>query len=176
MARTNNDFSTNGGISYGWYGNSFRGELSERVTIASGDKQILLKTRLPARCRQVFADVRNVTAVSVTGTDSTGTADAWAVFNIGTSTALATSTASNATASAILTAGTASSAFTSGTGVTTSVATNTSTNQSYLVIAPLSTTGNRISPGTTGTATYAFNATAQVDVRVFFERYDQPGS
>lgn len=176
MPRTNQDFDTNGTISYGWYDNSFRGELRQRVTIASGDKQILLKFQLPARCRQVWADVKNVTSVSVTGTDSTGTADAWALFNLGTSSALATSTASNATASAILTAGTASNAFTSGTGVTTSVATNTSTNPSYLVIAPLSTTGNRISPGTSGTSTYAFNATAQVDVRVFFERYDQPGS
>ncbi len=176
MARTNQDFSTNGGITYSWYGNRFAGELTERVTIASGDKQILLKTRLPARCQQVWADVRNVTAVSVTGTDGTGTCDAWALFNLGTSTALSTATASNATASSVLTAGTASNVYTSGTGVTTSVATNTSTNQSYLVIAPLSTTGNRISPGTTGTATYAFNATAQVDVRVFFFRHDAPGS
>lgn len=176
MARTNNDFLTNGAVDYSWFGNRYCGELTQRVTIASGDKQVLIKVQLPPRCRQVFADVRNVTAVSVTGTDSTGTADAWALFNLGTSSALATSTASNATASAILTAGTASNAFTSGTGVTTSVATNTSTNPSYLVIAPLSTTGNRISPGTSGTSTYAFNATAQVDVRVFFERYDQPGS
>ena len=176
MARTNNDFDTNGTIAYGWYENAFRGELRQRVNIASGDKQVLLKWQLPPRCRQAWADVRNVSAVSVTGTDSTGTADAWALFNLGTSSALATSTASNATASAILTAGTASSAFTSGTGVTTSVATNTSTNPSYLVIAPLSTTGNRISPGTSGTSTYAFNAAATVDVRVFFERYDQPGS
>lgn len=176
MARTNQDFSTNGEITYAWFGNRFAGELTQRVNIASGDKQVQLKWQLPPRCRQVWADVRNVTAVSVTGTDGTGTADAWGLFNLGTTTALATSTASNATASAILTGGTASSAFTSGTGVTTSVATNTSTNPSYLVIAPLSTTGNRISPGTTGTATYAFNAAATVDVRVFFERYDQPGS
>lgn len=175
MARTNNDFSTTGSVSYGWYDNAKRGEVRQRVTIASGDKQVLLAVQLPARARNIWADVKNVTAVSVTGSDGTGTADAYALFSLGTSTALATSTASNATASAILTGGTASSVYTSGTGVTTSVATNTSTSPSYLVIAPLSTTGNRISPGTSGTSTYAFNATAQVDVRVCFESYDIPG-
>ena len=156
--------------------------LYQRVSIADNTIQTTLGMQLPARSKIVWANLVNVSAVAVDGSDATGTADTYALFNNGTTTALATSTVSNATVSVVISAATGNLASNGVTPVCPGLSTNdasakfinTSTSPQYLILAPLSSTGNRVNPGTGVTAAtdgYKFNGTAQVDVTVYFQSF-----
>lgn len=152
--------------------------LYQRVTIADNTIQTSLTPTLPAKTKIVWANLFNVSAVAVDGSDATGTADTYALFNIGTSTAYATNTVSNATASVVASASTsllASNDVTRVSGFQTAAPfVNTGSAVNYFVLAPLSTTGNRINPGTGTTAAtdgYKFNGAATVDVTIYYMEF-----
>ena len=174
--------STSGKIEYGWFDGRKAGTLHQRVTIPDNTIQTTLGMALPPACRVVWASLVNHSAVAVDGSDATGTADSYALFNVGSGTSLATSTSSNATVSVVASAATGNLASNGVTrapvGLSTNDASakyfNTTTNKNYLVLAPISSTGARVNPGTGTTAAtdgYKFNGAATVDVTVYFEDF-----
>jgi len=166
-----------GELNSGWYRGRKATTFRERVSVSDDSLQALLTKRLPPRSRTIVGIVRNQTAVAVDGTDGTSTANCYGLFNLGTATAFGTATASNATASAILTVGSGTTALAAdaevmSTGVATAAVYNTSSNEQYLALIPMFTNSNRIYPKSDG---FLFNGTAEVDVVLYIEEYNRNG-
>jgi hypothetical protein len=169
--------STEGVIEKGWYQGREAKVLHQRVSVTDDAKQITLGKKLPPRSRIVWANVVNHTAVAVNGNDGTNTANSYGLFNFGTATGPATDTASNATASAIVTAATnnlsASGVTRKAVGASTNDASavyhNTSTNENTLALLPMFSNAARIYPKSDG---FLFNGTAEVDVTLYIETYE----
>jgi hypothetical protein len=169
-----------GEVARGWYQGRKAGILRERVSVTNDSLQALLTKKIPPRCKGVVAFVRQQTAVAVDGTDATSTADCYGLFNLGTATALSTATASNATASAIITVASAATSLAADNvtpnfagGVATAAFINTTTNENYLALIPMATSSNRIFPKTDG---FLFNGTAEVDVVLYIEEFSVHGA
>lgn len=173
--------STGGDIQYGWYQGRKAGVLHQRVAVSDNEEQEDLLVRLPPQCKIVWAVVVNHTAVAVDGnqdtTTSAVTADTYALFNFGTATGPATATASNATTSVIVSVATdnlaASGVTRKGVGQSANDASavyyNTSTNTNRLSLVPMATNSNIIRPS--GTSGLLFNGTANVDVTLYIEEF-----
>ena len=163
--------STAGDIEYGWYQGRRAGVLHQRVTVADNASQHNLGVKVPAQSRMIWAAVTAHSLVAVDG-DSTSTADGYVLMNFGTATGVATTTASNYTASAVVDMG-SNLASNSVTRVnvgssTTTVFINTASTEQLLSLVPIQTTSNVIHIDTNG---LLFNGTADVDVTIYFEDY-----
>jgi hypothetical protein len=179
-ARYNTAPPSGGEIDNGWYKGRTASTFRERVSITNDSLQALLTKKLPPRCKGVVAFVRNQTAVAVDGNDGTTTADCYGLFNLGTATALSTATASNATASAIITVASAATSLAASNitpnfagGVATAAFINTTTSENYLALIPMATSSNRIYPKSDG---FLFNGTAESDVVLYIEEFSTHGA
>lgn len=164
-------------------GNFKRQMLRERVTITANANSIALVRRLPGRARIIAAQLLNVTANAVTGTNGTnGTADTIClVGQTGTATAALTTGTSTTTTSFIATIGTVATGSNALVfqGVPLSLNQNTSSNELYLYLVPIAFTGTTVMnlSAPTNTGGYRFIATStsttvyNLDVIVHYDVY-----
>jgi hypothetical protein len=161
--------------------------ITERVTLTHGQPFVYLSSIIPPRCRVVWLNVVNQTAININGTASAGSAASGGfIICATTATIPTTGTVSNATASALFNLQTVLS--TTGilrqtTPVNTSFAFNTSTNSSAIIVLPAGTSTSGFIQANTGGGTNGFlfgtgTGTASgtnngiIDVAIYVEQYD----
>lgn len=141
--------------------------LIERVSIAVDDNAIALTQTLPPYCEVIWYDFKLRTAVTVSGTDGTGTSDSIALLNSNATGVSTTTTNIVAQSGTTLTDGARSSGI-------PNITSNTASTAVSLFLAPAGTGARKTSINTNPTAGYHFDATGTVDVIVKYRQHILP--